>query len=140
MKASLFRFILLVLMFVLSAPYLASAGDAPPDNVKKVAREGVDALVKGRRIDGPLKDLGFESQIDIESAELGQGIEIFTIRPDKLLDESAPQDLQSLVTSTNQWCFLILAGNKAKTVITVGLVNGKNGYPLTLALPGLQKH
>jgi len=124
MSAFLQRFILVALIFALTAPCLATAGDAPSNDIRNAAKVGMKTFLRPERLDY-LHEHGFESQDDIDNAELGEGFEIYTIQPDKLLDESTPQDLQSLVTSTNHWSFLIRVGGKAKTVVTVGLVDGK---------------
>ncbi|HEY6872002.1 MAG TPA: hypothetical protein VI298_04645 [Geobacteraceae bacterium] len=114
----------MVFIFALSASCLATAGDASFGDLKKAAREGMKAFLRPDRLDY-LHYHGFESQADLENAVLGEGFEVFTIPPGKLLDESAPLDLQTLVTSTNSWDFLIVVGKKAKAVVTVGLDGGE---------------
>lgn len=120
-----YGYVLLVVFFALIVPCRAIASEAPSDEIKKAAKEGINVLVKGRQADKRLQDLGFESQSDIDNAELGEGVQIFTILPDKLLDESAPQDLQSLVFPTGQWEFMVQVGGKAKSLLTVDFVDGK---------------
>lgn len=118
MRISLFVPVLLAIVVAQSAPCLATAWDAPSE-VKNAGREGIKFHLKDARIDQGYRNMGFESQDDIDNADLGEGFQIFTIDTSKLLDESAPQDLQSLVTSRNQWEFLVLAGGKAKLILTV---------------------
>lgn len=124
-RAFLYGPIILVFVFTLIVPCLATAGDAPPDDIKKAAREGINVLLKGRQADVRLHNLGFESQADIDSAELGEGFQIFTIDPNKLLDESASQDVQDLVIPTSEWLFLVQAGGKANSLLKVSFLDGK---------------
>ncbi|MCM2356852.1 MAG: hypothetical protein NDI77_01775 [Geobacteraceae bacterium] len=115
---------LMILVLALSAPYLAAAGGAPSDDIKRAANEGIAVFLKDSRIGG-LHRLGFESRADIDSAELGEGFQIFTIHPSKLLDESVSMDFQSLVAPTNQWKFLVVTGDKANALLEVNFVDGK---------------
>lgn len=115
---------ILAFVFALFTPCMTIAGEAPSDDIKKAGREGIAVFLKDTRI-GSLNRLGFESQADIDNAELGDGFQIFTINPDKLLDESSVQELQSLVTPTNQWVFVIRAGMKANALLRVEVVDGK---------------
>lgn len=123
MRAFLYRFILLVFIFVMTTPCLSTAGYVPTDEIKEVARHEIDSL-KDTPIEG-LHDLGFDSRADIEHIELGEGFEIFTIDPDKLLDETSPQDLQSLVTTTNVWYFPLVVEGRAKTLLKLRFTDGK---------------
>lgn len=114
----------LALVLALSAPYLAAAGGPPADDIKKAANEGIAVFLKDSRIGG-LNRLGYVSQADIDNAEVGEGFQIFTIHPGKLLDESAPMDFQFLATPTNQWVFLVLTGDKANALLEINFIEGK---------------
>jgi hypothetical protein len=121
-RAFLHGCILLVFTYALSAACPATA--APPsDDIRKAAREGVNVLLKDSRMGG-LHRLGFKSQAEIDNADLGEGFQICAIQPEKLLNESIPQDIQSLVTPTNEWQFLVVVGNKAYALLTVDLIDG----------------
>jgi hypothetical protein len=131
------RSVLLVFVFILFIPCFTTAGESPPDDIKKAAKEGVTTFLKDSR-SSHLRRLGFESQTDVDNAELGEGFQIFTIHPDKLLNESASQELHDLVTPTTQWQFLILARGKANALLTVDLVNEK-WTPVSIGSSGLAK-
>lgn len=88
-----------LIVFALSAPLPAVAGDVPSDDIKQAAKEGMKSFLSVDRI-GSLHDQGFDRREDLEKAELGERFEIFTISPKKILNETTSQDLQSLVTST----------------------------------------
>lgn len=118
-KDFLFVPVLLAFVIALSAPCLATNGNGPSDDIKNAAKEGIKFHLKDARFDQGGRNMGFESQDDIDNADLGEGFQIYTIDTNKLLDESAPQDLQSLVTTRNQWEFLVQTGGKAKSLLTV---------------------
>lgn len=102
----------------------ANPGVAPSEGIKKVAKEGMKDFLKSDRIEH-LHNQGFDSEDDLKNATLGDGFEIFTISPEKILDESSSQNLQSLVTSTKQWCFFITVNGEIKTIVTVALIDDK---------------
>lgn len=112
-----------LIVFALSLTGLCIAGSSPPDDVKRAAVDGLKAFVKDGRM-GKLRQLGFDTQADIDYSALGKGFQIFTIPPDRLLNGSAPQDIQTLAIPTNQWQFQIVTGDKAKALLTVDIVNG----------------
>jgi len=116
--------VLLVLVFSLSALRLANAGDEPSDDIKNAAKEGVNELLKDKR-NGGLHRLGFNSQSEIDDADLGAGFQIYTIRPEKLLNETTSLDLHSLLVPTNQWQFMVVSGIKSYALLTVDLFDGK---------------
>jgi hypothetical protein len=120
------HYVSIILMFagILCFQCTANAGEAKYDDIKNAALQGVTSLLKGGH-GGQLQHLGFESQDDIDNAELGEGFQIFTIQPAALLNESASQSFQQMVTPTNQWQFLIVARGNPKALLTVDLVDGK---------------
>ena len=136
-RASSYVPIPLLFTLLLSPPCLSFAGKAPPDDVRNAAQVGINVILKDSRM-GNLHRLGFQSQEDIDSANLGKGFQIFTIPPDKLLNETTPLNLQALVTPTNQWQFLIAAGDKAKALLTVEFVDGK-WIPVSIGSAALAK-
>jgi hypothetical protein len=126
---------LLLFVLALSAPGPSFAGNAPPDDIKRAAGEGIVVFLKDKRM-GNLQRLGFQSRAEIDNAALGEGFQIFTIPPDKLLNDSLPQDLPSLVIPTNQWQFLIVSGDKANALLTVDIVDGA-WTPVSIGSSGL---
>lgn len=123
----IYKCLLIGFIFALFVPYMAiaSAGDAPPDDVIKAAKEEINTNIKNRRFDKGFNDLGFDNQDDIDNADLGGGFQVFTIPSSKLLDDSVPQDIQSLVPPTTEWDFLVVSKNKANTILEVRMTNGK---------------
>lgn len=119
-----FVFYLLAYVFVMSTSCQAAADEATYDDVVKSARNGLNDLLKDKRlVNNHL--IGFANKADVDDAELGEGFQIFTVPPDKLIDESVSQDLQSIIVPTTQWKFIIAAGNRAQALLDVNLVNGK---------------
>lgn len=123
-KRFVYKFILAVFAFALSAPSCVAASDVPSDDIIKAAKEGIVVFLKDSRLSGN-QELGFETQVDVDNAELGEGFQIFTIHPDQLLDETNPHDLKDIVFPTGQWEFFVVAGDKVKSLLRVGFVNGK---------------
>jgi len=111
-------------IFVLYAPYYAIASGIPYEEIEKAANDEIKLHLNGARIED-LRFLGFENQTEIDHAELGEGYQIFTIPPDKLLDESKSQDYLSMVTPTGEWEFPVLAGGKGKVLLKVAFRDGK---------------
>ncbi len=126
-----------VLMMLACILFMPGVAAAPPDDINNAARQGIAVLLKESR-SSHIGRLGFESQADVDNAELGEGFQVFTIQPDKLLDESSSQELSDLVIPTSQWQFLILAKGNAKALLTVDLVNGK-WTPVSIGSAGLAR-
>ncbi|HEY5973693.1 MAG TPA: hypothetical protein VIU41_03035 [Geobacteraceae bacterium] len=123
MKGFLCGQVLLAFIYVMSVSCLATAGDAPPDGFKEVAKREITSL-NVFSIQS-IHDLGFESLSDIEKVGLGKGFEIFTINPDKLLDETSSQDFQSLVSTTNVWYFPLVVEGRSKSLLKLRFTEGK---------------
>jgi hypothetical protein len=124
MKITIYKFILLAFVVVLSAPCLGIASETPSEEIKKSAMEGIHSHIKNRKIDQGIRNLGLESQTEIDNAEIGDGFQIFTIHSGDLLDEHN-KDFQSLVTPTDQWELLVVVDGNAKMIMRVNYVNGK---------------
>jgi hypothetical protein len=97
---------------------------APSEDVVAVAKEVILHHVKNRVVDH-LRQYGFESQADIDNAELGEGFREFYIDTNKLQDESAPLDFQSLVfPNSTEWKFPIVANGETKMLVDVRFSDG----------------
>lgn len=68
---------------------------------------------------------GFDSEADLSRVTLGKGIEIFTVPPEAILNESVSLNLENSIIPMNSWDFLIMLDGHPKTIITVRLSNGK---------------
>lgn len=137
MRVFLYWSVVLVFFIALSSPRFATAEATPSNDIKKAAKEGMKAFIRSDRLEH-LHGHGFDSKEDVEKAELGEGFEIFTISAEKILDESVFQDLQSLVTTTNQWSFFILVNGEVKNIVTVALIDGR-WTPFELGSPQFAK-
>jgi hypothetical protein len=119
---------------------LSTAGYAPSDDIKKAAREGLKVHVKNYKIDDRLRNQGFETQADLDNAELGGGLQYCFIDVNKLMDESVPQDFQSLViTPFDAWRFQVLAGGKVKSLFLRAHHVGEGISVHTISMPWLAK-
>jgi hypothetical protein len=95
----------------------------PAVEVMAAAREGLISRVKKRKIE-ERRFLGFESQDDIDNAELGEGFKVFGMDTNKILGESVPPDFQSVSVGSGGWHFPIVANGKTVTQIGCRLANG----------------
>lgn len=129
------KMIAVIFIFALNIS-LCFAGEVPPD-IRMAAGEGINIFLKDPRLKN-LHQLGIESQSDIDYAALGHAFQIFVVPTEILLNESSPQDVQSLAIPTNVWQFLILHGNKANVLLTVDIVDGK-WTPVAIGSSGLAK-
>jgi hypothetical protein len=104
--------------------------DRPPsDAVITAASDALAYRIKNRKIEESIQPFGFfETQAEIDNAELGEGFRGFVVFTDKLLDEPASQDLHSLIGPTNMWYFPVLSNGKVKTLICISFQNGKWGF------------
>lgn len=124
MKARLSPSALVMVGALLAAPALAASPSvAPPAEVMAAAQEGLATLVRANG--DQLGRLGIPTQADADRATLGEGVEVFTISPTALLDETTPPDLAKLATPANQWQFIVNVHGAAKALLTVALMNGK---------------
>ncbi len=131
------KLVLLAVVMMLCLPLPASAVDPPPGDVSRAADEGLAIFLKNNLLSGR-QYLGFTRQEDVDAAALGQGFQIFTIPPDRLLSDNTVQDLQSLVVPTTIWQFLIVTGGVPKALLTVDLVNSV-WTPVSIGSSGLAK-
>jgi len=125
-----------ILIFVALQISVSVAADIPAD-IKKAADEGINIFLKDPRMTG-LQNLGFRSSSEKESAYAGEGFQIFTIPPDRLLNSSFSQDLSNLVVPTNQWQFLVNSNEGAKALLTVDIIDEK-WTPVSIGAAGLAK-
>lgn len=117
--------LLLALVIAFTAPFQATAADAPPDDVMQAAKEGVKIHFKDRRHDHQYTYLGLNNQDELDNVELGEGFQLFTIPDNALLDGPAPQNFQSIVTPTNEWNFFVMSKHKYRAVLEVSVDEGK---------------
>jgi hypothetical protein len=96
----------------------------PSDEVMTAAREGLISELKGYKVDDR-RMFGFETQTDIDNAELGEGFQEFNISIDKLLDESASLDFESLVCPTGEWHFPIVADGRTVSLLNCRFAHGQ---------------
>jgi hypothetical protein len=122
-------------VITLCIPLSSFAADRPPTDVHRAADEGLMIFLKNKPM-VTRQHLGFEQQKDVDIAVLGQGFPIFTIPPEKFVNEDPSQDLQSLIVPTGFWQFLIMSGGVPKALLTVDMVNGV-WTPVSIGAAGL---
>lgn len=98
--------------------------ETAPQEVIQAAIDGLGPFLKAI----PSQDLdhyGFSDQKELAQAKLGKPFKVYTITPDKILNYNQENELAALISSTNLWFFPISYQGKARTILTVDLVNGK---------------
>jgi hypothetical protein len=100
MKRVVLMLSMIVSVIILSGA-LCSAGETPAD-IRKAANEGINVFFRNPSMTG-LHNLDFNSQADLDNASAGEGFQIFTIPPDRLINTSVPRALSALAVPTNQW-------------------------------------
>jgi hypothetical protein len=125
------------LFFILTSKLFAVASDIPSEEIKQAAKQGLVNILKDRR-NGNFDKLGFRNQIEIDSADISDGFQVYTINPEKLLNDHIEQDLQSFVTPTGQWQFTVRVGVKAYALLTVDIVDEK-WTPVSIGASGIAK-
>lgn len=116
------KYYFLTCLFVVCIPLIAIAGDFPFDDIRNAAKEGLKTLLSGSL--SSMQQLGFKSQDEVNNAQVGEGFRLYTIHPANLMNESITPEFQNLVTSTDQWQFLVRTGGKAAALLTVDRLNG----------------
>jgi hypothetical protein len=120
--------VFLVLISALPAQCPASDDNAILDIGRIAAKLEIDKIMKDQMNDPDnrkqFQELGFETQSDIDNADLGEGFRIFTVDSKKVLDESTPQDMNSVVNPTKQWYFLVVAENRVNSLLQMYYVDG----------------
>lgn len=123
MKVRLSPLVLVFLGALLAVPGPANAASgAPPAEVVRAAQHGLASFVRPRG--DRLGRLGISNQAEADAAVLGDGIEVFTIPSQGLLDETTSVDLTQLATPVNQWQFVVEVHGAPKALLTVALVEG----------------
>jgi len=100
---------------------MATVEDEPSQEVVRAAENGLTAFVKNPEISN-LDRLGFISvngQAARDDAIIGKGFRIYTVPPQKILDEKEEVDLYSEAVPQTQWQFLIETQGKAVSLMTI---------------------
>jgi hypothetical protein len=135
-RFTLFKALFIVLLLlVVQPPLLFSSDEAPPAAVAAAAEQGVRIFVKDPEVQN-LHLFGLSGKEQIDKAALGQGFQVFSIPPDRLINQDASQNIDTLAASTNTWQFLIVTGGKAASLLTVNFFNGQ-WTPVSIGASGL---
>jgi hypothetical protein len=117
--------LILFLTLVFQVLFSPSPKAAPPDEIATAAKEGLNKFLKEIPPQN-LQHMGFQIEKDNENTELGEGFQVYTIHPDKILKfEKGAWLLKDLLTPTNLWEFIVVEGGKAQAVLTVDLMGNK---------------
>jgi hypothetical protein len=114
-----------------------STADEVPAVIRKAADNGVGIFLKNPQMTG-LQKMGFRSQSEIDGAYAGEGFQVFTISPDRLLGNNDSLDMPDLITPTNLWQFLVRSTDGAKALLTVDTMKGV-WTPVSIGSAGLAR-
>jgi hypothetical protein len=129
------RLIVIGFILIFQMPFLSSADETISLDILNAAQEGIKIFLQDTQSS---EQFGFSARDEVDSATLGKGFEVFTVPPDSLLKGEASKDLSSLAISTNLWQFVIVAGGKAKVLLTVGFMD-RGWAPVSMGSAGLAK-
>ena len=121
------RLILMISVIILLGTVQLTSAMAPPE-VQQAAQKGLSQFLTNIPALG-LANQGFTSQEEIKAAALGTPFEMFTITPEALKSYKTGTRLSSLISTTNIWNFPVLVKGSPRTMLQVGVINGRwEGY------------
>jgi hypothetical protein len=109
---------------IATLPAALPAAEAPPSEVLAAAEAGLPRFVRGLT-DRSLAQFGFQSRAEAASPRVSQGFRIYTVDPADVLETPAAAGIDSLAVPTDLWQFLVTAGERTATLLTVGRVDGR---------------
>lgn len=95
------------------------AAEVPPE-VLQVARSGICDFIKAERSQGSVPYDAAQVQM-LEDSELGYGFQVHTVTPGHLMNGT---DLDSMLTPTGLWRFVVVSEGQPGSLITVARVQG----------------
>jgi hypothetical protein len=116
---------------------LTCAGGNPPPEVLQAANDGVRLFLSDPKAKS-LDRMGFNGAPDIEQAELGDAFQVFSLIPDRLLNNMSSNDFEGLTDPLKQWQFLVRSGDAPKALLTVEQVDN-SWIPVSIGAAGLAK-
>jgi hypothetical protein len=114
--------IVIMAVFIMGTAQLANA--EAPQEVQQAAKIGLSNFLANLSV-SDLANMGFMNQMEINAATLGTPFEMFTITPAALNSYQAGKRLSSLITTTNIWIFPVLVNGSPRSMLQVGIVNGR---------------
>jgi|GEM_PF-2024883 len=121
---SKFVYVILILLMALNMTIVVQAADEVPPDILQVAQDGLARFLNTIPPE-ELARMGLTSTQDIRSAVLGDGYHQFTLTPDALAAYQPGEALDSILTPTDTWVFLVTVDGQARTMLTVTKVNGR---------------
>lgn len=107
--------VMLSMMFVFGLS-IGLTAEIPAD-VLKAAQEGLQVFKTGQF------EMNWLSSEELAAAQLGYGFQVYTINPEILINDQELQ-LHKMVSPMDLYRFVIMADNKAVSLLTVGKENG----------------
>ncbi len=118
-SAILQRLIFSFFLFILQIFFLLPAYSMPPEQVVNAARKGLKSFLAAI----PPQDLngmGFLDQSEVDNALLGEGFQVYAAHPNNVSSYAKKvADSSSMVIPTNEWQFLIVTNDQARSILTV---------------------
>ncbi len=113
-----------IVLFLIGITFTGVYAASPPPEVQQAAEEGLArflATIPAQE----LAHLGLSTAEDVQAATLGSPYEQFTLTPAAIAAYQPGSALAPLLTSTGSWLFPVTVHGEARTMLTVGMVNGK---------------
>jgi hypothetical protein len=93
-------------------------GPPVPADVRSVADGGMKAFLQAEGGKG-LDRLGFRAAREVANASVGDGLRIYRVDPQRLLDRTDAASFDDVVDKTDRWQMLVMDGTTPKAVVTV---------------------
>ncbi len=113
---------LIVIGLVCQMFLIVPADATPPVDVASAAQEGIKTFAKLFSSQDFKANANVTS--DLDKAFVGEGFQVFTIPPDRLLSANASDSFNSLAMPSTIWEFLVMTDGKATGIVTVDRMNG----------------
>ncbi|WP_223067717.1 hypothetical protein [Paenibacillus caui] len=118
------KFVVTLLMFVLTLSFSSVAfGKAPDDINAFAASEGLKTFKE--LVSSDPAGYGYSGKEEIENVQLGDGFQVNYIDPAKLKSADSKASIKSIIRAVDQWDYVVLSNGKPKSFLTIGYENNE---------------
>ena len=112
-----------IAIFFCFVAFMAQAQTAPPE-VMATAAAGLPPFLS-RIAPEARAEYGFAEGDALGQVHLGASFNLYTIRPETVLNYQAGSPVPSLLSKTQMWYFLVMSENNVRCILVVDHVDGK---------------
>jgi hypothetical protein len=118
------QYLLIGALLLLFFPALAPAETPPPEAVA-AAEAGLVKFLTEVIPPSELVNFGFAEGEAVAEARVGEPWLLYTITPDALRGATEETAVEDIVTPTGLWFFPVILGGRARSILTVALMDGQ---------------